>query len=47
MISGPRLIQKALERCEGIKLKAAEFLGINRNTLRKRLGQLDIDPARP
>ena len=33
-----------LEKTGGNQLRAAQMLGINRNTLRKRLGELAIDP---
>ena len=38
------LFELALERTEGNQLRAARMLGINRNTLRKRLSELDIAP---
>ncbi|MBX7460534.1 sigma-54-dependent transcriptional regulator [Qipengyuania huizhouensis] len=40
------LIEHALRETHGNQLRAAQFLGINRNTLRKKLGELDIRPQR-
>ena len=37
------LIDKALSRCGGVKTKAADFLGINRNTLNKKVKELGIE----
>jgi Nif-specific regulatory protein len=37
------LIEKALVRCNGVKIKAADFLGINRNTLNKKVKELGIE----
>jgi Nif-specific regulatory protein len=37
------LIQQALEKTGGVKLKAADFLGINRNTLNKKYHELGLD----
>ena len=37
------LLQATLKAVMGNQKKAAEILGINRNTLRKKLTQLDID----
>ena len=42
------LIERALGRCNGVKIKAADFLGINRNTLRKRIKELGASlPGKP
>jgi two-component system nitrogen regulation response regulator GlnG len=40
------LIEHALSETGGNQLRAAKLLGINRNTLRKRIGELVIDPDR-
>jgi two-component system nitrogen regulation response regulator GlnG len=40
------LFEHALRQTNGNQFRAAQLLGINRNTLRKRLGELDIDPER-
>lgn len=40
------LIELTLERAGGNQLKAAAMLGINRNTLRKKITELKIDPKR-
>ena len=37
------LIDRALTRCGGVKTKAADFLGINRNTLNKKVKELGIE----
>jgi transcriptional regulator with GAF, ATPase, and Fis domain len=37
------LIDKALNKCGGVKTKAADFLGINRNTLNKKVKELGIE----
>jgi Nif-specific regulatory protein len=37
------LIEKALGKCGGVKTKAADFLGINRNTLNKKVKDLGIE----
>ncbi len=39
------LIERALTRCGGTKTRAADFLGINRNTLNKKVKDLDIHAA--
>ena len=36
------LIERALQRCGGVKTKAADFLGINRNTLNKKVKDLNL-----
>lgn len=40
------LFEQALRETEGNQLRAAQYLGINRNTLRKRLSDLQIEPER-
>ena len=40
------LFEHALRETGGNQLRAAQLLGINRNTLRKRLDDLQIDPER-
>jgi two-component system nitrogen regulation response regulator GlnG len=40
------LIQLTLGATRGNQLKAAQLLGLNRNTLRKKIRELDIDIAR-
>jgi Nif-specific regulatory protein len=37
------LIERALNKCSGVKTKAADFLGINRNTLNKKVKDLGIE----
>src|SRR5580692_3150277 len=39
------LIDRALSKCGGVKTKAADFLGINRNTLNKKVKDLGIETA--
>ncbi|MDP8297143.1 MAG: helix-turn-helix domain-containing protein [Candidatus Orphnella occulta] len=40
------VIEKALEQSEGNQLSASKKLGINRNTLRKKIRQFHIDVRR-
>lgn len=40
------LIEHALAETRGNQLRAAKLLGINRNTLRKRIGELGVEPER-
>ena len=40
------LIEHALSETQGNQLRAARLLGINRNTLRKRISELDLQPER-
>ncbi|MDD5291992.1 MAG: helix-turn-helix domain-containing protein [Candidatus Omnitrophica bacterium] len=37
------LIERALERSDGNQLMAAKMLGLNRNTLHKKVKKLNID----
>ena len=39
------LLDRALAKCGGVKTKAADFLGINRNTLNKKVKDLGIESA--
>lgn len=41
------LIQSVLEATRGNQIKAAELLGLNRNTLRKKIRELEIPVVRP
>jgi two-component system nitrogen regulation response regulator GlnG len=40
------LMEHALSQTNGNQLRAAQLLGINRNTLRKRLADLEVEPDR-
>ena len=40
------LIEYALSETRGNQLRAAKLLGINRNPLRKRIGELRLEPDR-
>jgi DNA-binding protein Fis len=37
------VIAQVLTECEGVQIKAASRLGINRNTLHKKLKQYNLD----
>lgn len=39
------MLEEVLRRAHGNQIKAANMLGINRNTLRKKLTEYDIDPT--
>ncbi len=39
------LIDRSLNKCGGVKTKAADFLGINRNTLNKKVKELGIEAS--
>lgn len=39
------LIERALQKCDGVKTRAADFLGINRNTLNKKVKDFNIESA--
>ena len=38
------LIGQALKHCDGVKIRAANFLGINRNTLNKKVRDWGLEP---
>jgi two-component system nitrogen regulation response regulator GlnG len=40
------LLQLSLSATRGNQIRAAELLGLNRNTLRKKLRELDIEVVR-
>jgi two-component system nitrogen regulation response regulator GlnG len=40
------LLSLSLEATRGNQIRAAELLGLNRNTLRKKIRELDIKVAR-
>ena len=40
------IITKALQRTEGNQVQAARLLGLNRNTLHKKIQKLNIDVGR-
>ncbi|QTD56215.1 nitrogen regulation protein NR(I) [Parasphingorhabdus cellanae] len=40
------MLEEVLRKANGNQIKAATMLGINRNTLRKKLTEYDIDPVR-
>jgi DNA-binding protein Fis len=39
------LIERALTKCGNVKTKAADYLGINRNTLNKKVKDLGIEAS--
>jgi len=41
----PALLRLVLEKCDGNQLKAADMLGLNRNTVRKLIRQYEINPV--
>jgi two-component system nitrogen regulation response regulator GlnG len=41
------LISLTLEATRGNQIRAAEVLGLNRNTLRKKIQDLGVDMAKP
>ncbi|MDX8397906.1 MAG: sigma-54 dependent transcriptional regulator [Mariprofundaceae bacterium] len=41
----PPLLHLVLDKCQGNQLKAADMLGLNRNTVRKLIRQYELDPS--
>jgi len=41
------LIEQVIRQCDGVKVKAADRLGINRNTLHKKLEEFDTATGGP
>jgi hypothetical protein len=41
------LIQQVLQSCDRVQIKAASRLGINRNTLHKKLSEYRLDDSEP
>jgi two-component system nitrogen regulation response regulator GlnG len=41
------LIERCLKACDGNQIKAAHLLGLNRNTLRKKMNELGMPLPRP